>query len=345
MAGYEQGLTRPSSPTVKDGLTVVDYPAKLRLSGPQPGAFQPAPAALRRLLSLVPALAFGAFLLGYGAGSVAAQTSPGPQGPEQGAFRQQLWLVPSQDKTVLMRTAVFRPPGDGPFPLVVINHGSVQNAAKRAEFPQPVFLAASEFFVKRGYAVAVPQRPGHGATGGPHFESNRREGEGCTAADYRAAGLATADSIQAAIDYLVAQPFVKKTDVIVVGQSAGGWGSLALASRNPRNVKGVINFAGGLGGRAQDRANNNCAPEKLIEAARRFGASARIPVLSIYTENDTFFAPSISKPLNEAYRAGGGRVDFRLLPPFGLDGHTLLGARTGVEVWAPLVEEFLQSVK
>jgi dienelactone hydrolase len=138
---------------------------------------------------------------------------------------------------------------------------------------------------------------------------------------------------------------VKKTDVIVVGQSAGGWGALALASRNPRNVKAIINFAGGRGGRQGDRPNNNCAPGKLIEAARSFGATARVPVLSIYTENDTYFAPSVSKPLNEAFRAAGGRVDFHLLPPFGLDGHSLLGARNGVELWAPVVEKFLKDVK
>ena len=159
-----------------------------------------------------------------------------------------------------MHTIVFRPEGPGPFPLVVINHGSVQDQDQRAKM-RPLFLAASEFFVQRGYAVAVPSRPGHGETGGPYLESNR----GCANADYRASGNATADSIQAAIAYLVAQPFVKKTDVTVVGQSAGGWGALALASRNPRNVKAVINFAGGRGGHINDRPNNNCAPERLVE--------------------------------------------------------------------------------
>ncbi|HKY86774.1 MAG TPA: dienelactone hydrolase, partial [Pseudorhodoplanes sp.] len=66
---------------------------------------------------------------------------------------------------------------------------------------------------------------------------------------------------------------------------------------------------------------------------------------SIYTDNDTYFAPSLSKSLNEAFQKAGGRVDYRLLPSFGLDGHTLFGARNGVELWAPIVEEFLRSVK
>ena len=102
-----------------------------------------------------------------------------------------------------MRTALFRPAGAGPFPLVVINHGSVQNDGPSAPIMRSrSFTAASELFVKRGYAVAVPQRPGHGETGGPYLR-DRTAGGGCANADYRASGFATADSIQAAIDYLV----------------------------------------------------------------------------------------------------------------------------------------------
>lgn len=344
MAGYEQGLSPPSSPTVKDGLTVVDFLSHLRLSLLERNKFWAVRTPLDFAGFAARASVLAVVLIGSCVDSMRAQPAAGPQGPEQGALRQQLWLVPSQDRSVLMRTAVFRPSGPGPFPLVIINHGSVQSGARREAMRQPVFTAGSEWFVQRGYAVAVPQRPGHGETGGPYLESNRT-GEGCGNADYRASGSATADSIQAAIDYFAQQSFVKKTDVIVVGQSAGGWGSLALASRNPRNVKAIINFAGGRGGRMGDRPNNNCAPGKLIEAARSFGATARIPVLSIYTDNDTYFAPSLSKSLNEAFQKAGGRVDYRLLSSFGLDGHTLFGARNGVELWAPIVEEFLRSVK
>jgi dienelactone hydrolase len=273
-----------------------------------------------------------------------AQTNQGPQGPEQGRDRRQLWLIPAQDKTILMRANVFRPPGPGPFPLVVINHGSVQTAEQRAKLPVPVFATASEFFVARGYAVVLPQRPGHGETGGRYFETNSLQG-GCDNADYRKSGLAAADSIVAATEFMIRQPFIKPDGVVVVGQSAGGWASLALASRNPRNIRAVINFAGGRGGRVNDRPNNNCAPDKLVEAAGSFGATARIPVLSIYTQNDTFFSPDLSKRLNEAYRAKGGKVDYRLLSAFKNDGHRLFGDRDGVEIWGPIVDEFLKSVK
>jgi dienelactone hydrolase len=192
--------------------------------------------------------------------------------------------------------------------------------------------------------VALPQRPGHGETGGAYFETNSPRG-GCDNADYRKSGLASADAIAAAIDFMTRQNFIKPDGVIVVGQSAGGWGALALASRNPKNVKAVINFAGGRGGRVHDRPNNNCAPEKLVEAAGSFGSTARIPILSIYTQNDTFFSPDLSRRLNEAYRSKGGKVDYRLLPAFGRDGHRLFGDRDGVAIWGPIVDEFLKSVK
>jgi dienelactone hydrolase len=264
----------------------------------------------------------------------------GPQGPEEGPLRRQLWLVPSQDKNVLMRTIIFRPKGSSPFPLVVINHGSVQSEKQRARFPQPVFAAAAQFFVARGFAVALPQRPGHGETGGPYLEANSGSGT-CKDADYRKSGIATADAIIAAVGYLAKQDFIRPDGVIVVGQSAGGWGAMALASRNPRNVKLIINFAGGRGGHAGGRPNSNCAPERLIEAARSFGATARIPMLAIYTANDSYFSADLSRRMFDAYRAAGGKAQYELLPAFKEDGHRLLGDRDGRDLWEPLVVTFL----
>ena len=144
---------------------------------------------------------------------------------------------------------------------------------------------------------------------------------------------------------MLRQDFVKRDGVIVVGQSAGGWGALALASRNPRNVKAVINFAGGRGGHVHGRPNNNCAPERLVAAAGLFGATARIPVLSIYARTTRSFPPSCREQLNDAYRAAGGKLDFRLLPAFSNDGHRLFGARDGVAIWGPIVEEFLKGLR
>jgi dienelactone hydrolase len=265
----------------------------------------------------------------------------GPQTPEQGAFRRQTWLVPSGQLGVMMRTTLFRPAGQGPFPLVVVNHGTTQDAERRRMLEAPDFDAMAQWFVRHGFAVAVPQRPGHGATVGDY----REDQGGCDDADFARAGLGAADSIAAAVAYLRGQSFVRRTGVIVVGQSAGGWAALALASRAPAGVRAVIDFAGGLGGRSWDRPDNNCAPDRLIATAAEFGRTARIPTLWIYTENDTYFPPRLSGAMATAFRAAGGKADYQLLPAFGDDGH-FMAERPGSEsAWGPAVERFLAALR
>jgi dienelactone hydrolase len=271
---------------------------------------------------------------------IAVAAGPGPQDRTRGELRRQSWLIPSPEAGLNMKATVLRPAGRGPFPLVVINHGSTQSAERRATFPLPSYEVAARWFVSQGYAVVLPQRPGHGATGGSYLENQG----GCARADYRKAGLGTAESIEATIAYMTMQPFVRKTGVVVVGQSAGGWGALAFASRNPSNVRAVINFAGGRGGRSYDRPNTNCAPDRLVATAREFGTSARIPTLWIYSANDSYFAPALSKRMADAFRAGGGRADYHLLPAFGIDGHRTLEIAAARDAWAPIVAEFLANL-
>ena len=265
----------------------------------------------------------------------------GPQTAEQGALRRQSWLVPSAQPGVAMRTTLFRPAGPGPFPLVVVNHGTTQNAERRRLLAAPDFDAMAQWFVRRGFAVAVPQRPGHGATGGEY----REDQGGCDDADFARAGRGAAESIAAAVAYLRTQSFVRRTGVIVVGQSAGGWAALALASRAPAGVRAVIDFAGGLGGRSWDRPDNNCAPDRLIAAAAEFGRTSRLPTLWIYTENDSYFAPHLSGAMAAAFRAAGGTAGYELLPAFGDDGH-FMAERPGAETaWGPAVERFLAALR
>ena len=125
---------------------------------------------------------------------------------------------------------LFRPPGAGPFRLAVIAHASTQNVLRRAQMPQPEYRALAAWLVARGFAVLVPERPGHGATGGNYLEDQG----GCDEADYARAGRATADQISAALDYLRGQSFIRQDGAVVIGHSAGGWGALALAREDPQ---------------------------------------------------------------------------------------------------------------
>jgi len=140
---------------------------------------------------------------------------------------------------------------------------------------------------------------------------------------------------------MAGQKLIVPNNVVVVGQSAGGWAAIALSSLNPKPVRAIIAFAAGRGGRVDGKPNNNCAPDKLVEATREFGRTSRVPMLWIYSSNDTYFGPELAKQMHEAFTAAGGNAEYQLLPPFGGDGHFLIDSADGVPLWAPLVSEFL----
>ncbi|MGD9838528.1 MAG: alpha/beta hydrolase family protein [Afipia sp.] len=247
----------------------------------------------------------------------------GPQGGESGPNRRQDWLVPTQDQITPSRAALFRPPGKGPFRVAVIAHASTQNRLARAQMPQPEYPALAAALVAKGFAVLVPQRLGHGKTGGPYLEDQ----EGCDNAEYAMSARTTAEEIMTALTFIRAQSFARKDASVIVGHSAGGWGALALTDRSPKDISAIVVFAPGRGGRKDDRANSICAPEKLIAAAKEFGEDARVPVTWLVAENDSYFPPEFSKQMADAFaEAGDGKVAFQILPGFGKEGHWLAEA-------------------
>ena len=247
----------------------------------------------------------------------------GARGGEGTANRRQEWLVPTQDQNTPSRAVLFRPAGKGPFRLAVIAHASTQNRLARAQMPQPEYPALAAALVARGFAVLVPQRLGHGKTGGPYLEDQ----EGCDNAEYAMSARSTAEAITAALTFMRTQPFIRKDASVIVGHSAGGWGALALADQSPKSISSIVVFAPGRGGRKDDRANSICAPDKLIAAAKEFGEDAQVPVTWLVAENDSYFPPEFSKKMADAFiEAGDDKVDFQALPPFGKEGHWLAEA-------------------
>ncbi len=122
------------------------------------------------------------------------------------------------------------------------------------------------WLVARGFAVLVPERPGHGATGGRYLEDQG----GCDEADYARSGRATADAITAAASFMRKQTFIRPDGMVIVGHSAGAWGALALAGENPKEISAIIAFAPGRGGHANDQ------PEQGLRAAYAGRGGGRI---------------------------------------------------------------------
>jgi dienelactone hydrolase len=275
-----------------------------------------------------------------GSQSATAQTVFGAQGAEGEPDRMQQWLIPSPDSGIAAHAVLFRPPGDGPFRLAVIAHASTQNALRRGQMPQPEYRALAAFLVARSFAVLVPERPGHGATGGNYLEDQG----GCDEADYSRAGHATADEIALPLEFLRAQPFIRKDGAVIVGHSAGGWGALALAGENPKTVSAIIAFAPGRGGHASDSPNQVCAARTLLSAAAEFGHGARVPVTWLVAANDSYFSPDLSRQLADAFRGGGGKVEFRVLAPSGSEGHWLADTEAVIKIAGPELDRALKQV-
>lgn len=275
----------------------------------------------------------------FGVTTASAQPALGPQGAEGEPYRLQQWRVPSPDPAAPSRARLFRPPGDGPFPLAVIAHASTQNVIRRAQMPQPEYRALAGWLVARGFAVLVPERPGHGATGGNYLEDQG----GCDEADYAKSGRVTAAEIAAGAGLLRRQSFIRPDGMVVIGHSAGAWGALALAGEDPKNIAAIIAFAPGRGGHANDLPDRVCAPHTLTSAANEFGKTARVKVTWLVAANDSYFSPAFSRQLADAFRTGGGRVDFAVLPAHGSEGHWLVESEGGVKLAASELDRALQA--
>ena len=201
----------------------------------------------------------------------------------------------------------------------------------------PVYYWLSRWFVDRGFAVVLPQRRGHGATGGTLVEL---VGD-CANPDHFRSGVVAAQDVGAAVDFMARQPFVDPTRVLVVGVSTGGWASLALASQRPDLMAAVVNIAGGRGGHAWGRNNSVCGADELVKAAHDFALSARAPTLWLYAENDSYFGPALVAKMASAWTEAGGKAEYDPLPAYGTDGHDIVDDRAGWDVWGKSLDQFL----
>jgi dienelactone hydrolase len=152
-------------------------------------------------------------------------------------------------------------------------------------------------------------------------------------------GRVQAEDVQAVLDYLVAQPHVDKDKILVMGQSHGGWTTLAFGTLNYPGVRGLVNIAGGL-------RQEQCAgwEATLARAAGSYGAQTKSPSLWFYGDNDSFFAPHTFRRMHESYTSSGGRATLVAFGNFGTDAHRMLAVRAGQAVWQPEVSKFLQEL-
>lgn len=247
------------------------------------------------------------------------------------SLNEQVVMIPvvSGADSVQLETTIFTPPGPGPFPLVVMNHGKALGDPHSQSRDR--FVVMSREFVKRGYAVVVPMRKGFSHSTGTYYE------RGCDMIDH---GQSQADDLQGTLEYLKNQSWVDKDRIIVAGQSYGGLATIAFGTRNVPGVKGLINFAGGLkihGGSCQWESS-------LVNAFAQFGGKTALPSLWFYGANDQHFGPQLAAQMRDAYVSAGGHAKLVAYGPFKSDAHGMVGSRDGVQVWWPETEKFLKEL-
>jgi dienelactone hydrolase len=230
----------------------------------------------------------------------------------------------------------YRPEGEGPYPLVLINHGSPRSPADRIKTTGK-YQAQSEAIAARGFVVINPVRRGYGKSEGSWSEDYFS----CTSPAYYEAGLETAKDIEAAIDYAKGKPYIDVSRIVLVGQSAGGFGILALASKRPQGVVGVVNFAGGRGSRGP---NEVCNEGRLVFAMEQYAGTTKVPMLWFYAENDHYFGPALARRMADTYQKAGVDLKFIALPPFGDDGHGFFSSKRTVGEWIGEFDAFMAKI-
>ncbi|MGE0723950.1 MAG: alpha/beta hydrolase family protein [Alphaproteobacteria bacterium] len=228
--------------------------------------------------------------------------------------------------------------GAGRRPAIVLTHGSPRGAERRRDPDYGRFEAQAEWFRDQGFVVLSVKRRGYGTSDGRFVETSGS----CEARDHAFDGFTSANDIKAAVAYVRGLPSVDPSRVVLVGQSAGGWGALAHASRRPEGVVAVVNFAGGRGAVAD---GTNCNPDGLVDAAARYGRTTAVPSLWLYAANDRYFPPDLSRRMHQAY-AGATTAEVRYvgLPALGEDGHQTFPSAAGAGHWQPVVKDFLSTL-
>ena len=233
--------------------------------------------------------------------------------------------------TLNIEAYVYTPPGKGPFPLVVYNHGS---RAGEERLERPIGFIA-RLLTPAGYAVLVPERRGYGKSDGTPFS----EEIGADRGDrfLRRMSEEAAD-VNAAVEYAKAHLPVDRKRITAIGYSFGGIVTTMAASTST-SFAGVVNQAPG--------ALNWGKSEPLRQALVAAAGKIHVPMLCLVAENDA--TTESARAICNAAKANGARTNVIIYPPFSnpaaknpaAPGHALF-TFVGVDTWKADVLEFLR---
>lgn len=216
-----------------------------------------------------------------------------------------------------MEITVITPAGPGPFPLVVFNHGDVEMDSAFVKYKQrfrdPILSGA---FLRWGFAVAFPARPGVGRSEGIYQFANYAIHD----ADPSYKARQHAQAIQKALEQLRKEPDLNADQIVLAGQSAGGDAVMYMSTLSLPGVKAVLNFSGGRSNHAQGQ-NATFENKMMVEGWRELGRQTKVPAMLVFAENDSRYTANTIRKSTHAFNEAGGKAELLLLPPIQGDGH------------------------
>jgi dienelactone hydrolase len=206
-----------------------------------------------------------------------------------------------------LEMVIYQPPGKGPFPTLVFNHGSTGDGDKPEWFTHTwTSPEVGRYFADKGWQVVFPQRRGRGKSDGLYdegFEPDRSRYACQASLSLPGLERALAD-LDAVMAYLPTRSDVNPQRLLIGGVSRAGILSTVYAGTRNTPLLGVLNFVGGwVGDRCPDADNVN-------PVAFRRGAAFAKPTLWLYGSKDPFYALAHSKRNFDAFVAAGGKGKF-----------------------------------
>jgi len=253
----------------------------------------------------------------------------------------------SQDADAPMVAALFRPAGEGPVPVLVYSHGRAGSDAERRRSKVLDPRGHVRYWLRKGFAVVAPIRPGYGETGGADREYSGVRydlfGNCWGPPDFGRAAAAARVALDATLQWIRRQPWADAHRIVLAGSSMGGLTSLASAASNPDGVVAYINFSGGTGGDGGRAPRHSCGSEEMASLMQIYGKTTHVPGLWLYAENDLYWGPEWPRAWYRAFVAAGSPAEFVMTDALpNADGHQLLAR--GSRLWTAHVDRFLRDV-
>lgn len=257
----------------------------------------------------------------------------------QVAWREQLlhYNVPATLGTNRLEMTLMLPNGTGPFPVAVFNHGDIDIGSTYIRHQSRfVHRIVAREFLQLGWAVAFPTRRGVGLSEGNYPFKNFHANDG----DATFKARVHAQDILPALEYLKTHPDLDASRRLVMGQSAGGYATMHIASMNLPGVVGAINFSGGR----TDKVGSGDAGflnKTMVNGFAEFGMTTKLPMLWVFAENDSRYTANTIRASHQAFTEAGGKALLSLSPPIQGDGHFIYNRP---ELWRKAMRDYLVEI-